>query len=372
MKRSYKFLLFYWLIISVSLLLFPIAKTSAQTVGIKISPVRIDELADPGESKKLDIIVTNISDVDKTLYAYLSDFRAADESGKPTLVAPGSQEGYFLASWIDITAEGTNFTAGETKIIPFTINIPANAGPGGYYGAILFGTVPPRAHVEGEERGAGMSVAQQVGTLVLLQVKGETEEEARIREFTTDKSVYNTPFNVNFLLRIENVGNVHVKPIGRITIENMFGKEVDQVDVNFEGSNVLPRSIRRFQTEWPGENGFGRYKARLGLSYGTDVSMGGQGKQSLFTELTFWIIPWQIITPILVALVFVVAIFLLFIRLYKNKAVQKAMQQAGLGHVRYVKKFQGPSPTLHFSVILAVILTILFFILLAVYFLLFA
>ena len=70
--------------------------------------------------------------------------------------------------------------------------------------------------------------------------------------------------------------------------------------------------------------------------------------------------------------IFIAAIFILLIRLYKNKAIQKAMQQAGLGHVRYVKKFQGPSPALHFGVILAVILTIIFFILLAVYFLLFA
>jgi len=350
----------------------PADQAQAQQVGIKISPVRLEELADPGETIRREISVTNISDDTKTLYAYLSDFRAADESGKPELVAPGTEDGYFLASWIDITAEGIEFAAGETKTVPFAINIPGNVGPGGYYGAILFGTVPPRLQIESEDKGAGMSFSQQVGTLVLLQVKGEANEEARIREFTTDKSVYNTPFNANFLIRVENIGNVHVKPVGRIVIENMFGKEIDEIDVNFEGSNVLPNSIRRYQTEWSGENGFGRYRALLGMSYGTAVSLGGQGKQSLFSELTFWIIPWRMIVPILVTLVFILAIFILLVRLYKHKAVQRAMQQAGLGHVRYVKKFQGPSPTLHFSVILAVILTIVFFVLLAVYFLLFA
>ncbi len=344
----------------------------AQSVGIKISPVRIEEIVEPGQILLQQLKVTNESDIAKVLFVYLRDFKAEGESGKPKLIIPGSEDGYFLASWIDITTEGTEFGPKEERTISFKINVPPDAGPGGYYGAILFGTKPPRLFLESEEKGAGMSIAQQTGGLVLLQVKGDVIEESRIREFTTDENLYSAPFSVNFLIRIENLGNVHVKPHGEIKIKNMFGQEVEIIRVNDKGANVLPNSIRRFVTSWEGSRGFGRYTASLGLTYGTSADLGGQGKQTLYTEKYFWIIPWKIITPIFLSLIFISALFILLLRLYKNKAVRKAMEQAGLGHVRYVKKYQGSSPALHFGLILLIVFIILFLIVTATYFIFFA
>jgi len=344
----------------------------AQSVGIKISPVRIEEIVEPGQTLLQQLKVTNESNIPKTLYVYLRDFKAEGESGKPKLIVPGSEEGYFLASWVDITTEGMEFGPREQKVIPFKINVPADAGPGGHYGAILFGTKPPKLQLDSEEKGAGMSIAQQTGGLVLLQVKGDVIEEARIREFATDKDFYSTPFNVNFLIRIENLGNVHIKPHGAIKVKNMFGREVTIIRVNDKGANVLPNSIRRFVTSWEASNGFGRYTASLGLTYGTPADVGGQGKQTLYTEKYFWIIPWRIIIPTLLGLIFVSALFILLLRLYKNKAVRRAMEQAGLGHVRYVKKYQGPSPAWHFSLILLIVFIVLFLIVAAAFFIFFA
>lgn len=340
--------------------------------GVKISPTRVEDLIDPGGVYRYEIKVTNKSSSPTTLYAYLKDFKAGGEGGQPVLIAPGSEEGYFLASWIDITDEGIDFTPNEEKIISFHVKVPEETGPGGYYGGVYFGTKAPRVSLDSEEQGAGMSVAQQTGCLVLLQIKGDALEEASIREFNTDKDLYDTPFDINFIIRIENKGNVHVKPIGNISINNMFGKEVAVVRVNERGGNVLPNSIRRFKEKWSGENGFGRYKATIGLSYGTSVNMGGQGKQSLYTEKYFWIIPWKIINPIILGFIFFFAVFILMLRLYRNKAIKKAMQQAGLGHVKYVKKHQGPSPTAHLAMILLVVLGAIFLMMIVMYFLFFA
>ena len=70
-----------------------------------------------------------------------------------------------------------------------------------------------------------------------------------IREFTTDKSVYGTPFTVDFNIRVSNSGNVHIRPLGGITIKNMFGKEVANVDFNSGFASILPNSIRKFSVE---------------------------------------------------------------------------------------------------------------------------
>jgi len=361
----------YFYLLSVFLFLFfflNIVKVEAQGIGVKISPTKIEDIVEPGKVYKYELKVTNESSSATKLYAYLKDFKAGGEDGLPILIAPGSEKGYFLASWIDITKEGVEFKPYEEKIIPFYVNIPKETGPGGYYGGVYWGTKPPRLDLNSEDKGAGMSVAQQTGSLVLLQIKGDAIEDAVIREFNTDKDVYPTPFDVDFLIRIENKGNVHVKPLGQISITNMFGKEVSAVRVNEKGGNVLPNSIRRFNEHWEGDFGFGRYKASIGLSYGTAVDMGGQGKQSLYTEKYFWIIPWKIVNPIIIGFIFFTALFILLLRLYKNKAIKKAMQRAGLGHVKYVKQYEGPSPTLHFAMILLVVLGIIFILMIVLYF----
>ncbi len=370
-RRRFIFIILVWLFVLAGGFLLP-QETDAQGVGIKISPVRIEDLIDPGETVTKEITVTNNSDSGKLLYVYLRDFRAEGEEGRPKLIAPGAATGFSLAAWINISAEPQEFGPNESKTIPFQIAVPSDAGPGGYYGAILFGTKPPRLNLDSEEKGAGMAIGQQTGALILLQVKGDVDEEARIREFTTDKSVYGTPFDIEFLIRIENMGNVHVKPIGTIAIKNMFGSEIGSVRVNDGGSNVLPHSIRRLTENWQGESGFGRYTASLLLSFGTATRLGGQGKQTLYTEMIFWIIPWRIIVPILLTLIIAFALFVLFLRLYKNKAVKKAMAQAGLTNVRLVKKYQGSSPALHLSIIIAVVLVVFFIIMSGLYFLLFA
>lgn len=368
---------FYFLTVFCAVFLYFLTVGSvlaAPGLGIGISPVKIEGVVDPGQILQEQVKVTNNSGGSVTFYAYLKDFKASDdENGSPEIIAPGSEEGYFLASWIDVTSEGIQFAPYEEKTISFTIAVPEETGPGGYYGGIYFGTQPPDIRINAEEKGAGMAIGQQTGCLVLLQVKGDVYEEARIREFNTDKELYNTPFDVQFITRIENMGNVHVKPYGAVTIENMFGKEIAVVRINEKGGNILPKSIRKFDSaRWSDKMGFGRYKAKLGVIYGTSPDMGGKGKQSIFSEKYFWIFPFKIMMPIILGLVFFIALTFLLLKLYKNKAVKKAMEQAGMGHVRYVQQYQGPSPALHMTMILLIVFIVLFLIIASMYFFFFA
>ncbi len=363
---NFVFLIILFFVIKINCIL------AQPSMGIKISPVRIEDIVDPGETITKFVKVANESGQEKTLYVYLRDFKAEGEMGKPKLIVPGSEDGYFLANWIDITREGIHFNPWEEKTVQFQIHVPKNIGPGGYYGAILFGAQPPKLNVEGEDKGAGMAIAQQTGCLVLLQVSGDIIEQAEIREFSADKNFYSTPFKVNFLIRIRNSGNVHVKPHGAISIKNMLGHEVAQVKVNDKGANILPNSIRRFQIDWEGKNGFGKYTAELGLSYGIAVNKGGKGKQSIFSIITFWIIPWRIIIPSVLGFLFFGALIFLFLRLYRNKAVKKAMERAGLRHLPHNINPTGPSPTLHLAMVLIIVLLVLLLVIGAAYLLFFA
>jgi len=351
--------------------LFSLAQPSrAQTLGegIIVSPVRFEELVKPGETISRPVKVTNDSPTPKKLYAYLRDFTAEGEEGRARLIVPGTEQGNYLSSWIQITTEGIDFAPNEQKEINFTVKLPKEAGPGGYYGAIIFGTKAP--DVKGE--GSAIAISQQTGSLVLLQIAGEVDETANIRDFVTDKSIYNNPFNVNFTTRIENLGNVHIKPHGTIEIMNMLGRKVGEVRFNDKGANILPKSIRRFSDQWQGDFGLGRYKAVLSLSYGVAANLGGQGKQSLYYTMYFWILPWKILALFGLGLIVLSTAIYVLLKLYKNRTIKQLMTEMGAGKEIYVKKYQGPSTSLRLGLIVLIILLTVILFAGAVYFLFFS
>jgi len=300
-------------------------------IATRISPVRIDRLVFPGQVLEEKITIVNLSDSPNTYYFYLADFRAGGEMGEAELVAPGTEKEYSLVSWIKITGEPIQLGPKEEKEISFQIKIPDNASPGGYYGAIVAATAPPQLRGEGRERGAVVGVAQQTACLVLLQIAGPVEEEAMVREFSTDKDFYfQIPFKIKFISRIQNLGNVHIKPSGIIEIKNYFGKTIETLPVNPDGANVLPKTIRRFENSWEKDIGFGRYTASLALTYGTPPDRGGQGIKSLYAQTSFWILPLKIILPIVAGILTFVTIFVLFLRFYKQLAIKTALEEAGI------------------------------------------
>jgi hypothetical protein len=345
---------------------------NAQSVGIRISPTITDETVNPGDVLNRSIKVKNDSDAPKVFYVYLFDFKAGGETGIANLILPGSEPGPYLSSWLEITNQAIEFSAGEEKIIDFNINVPSNAGPGGYYGAVVFGTEPPKLNVGSEERGAAMSISQQTASLILIQVRGDVNESASIREFSTKKQFYSLPFNVEFLTRIEDTGNVHIKPRGQIKIINMFGKDVATISFNDKGSNILPKSIRRFEDVWAGKRGFGKYNASVILSFGTSADEGGQGKQTLYQEISFWILPWKIIIPVLLSLIFLIILISLLLKFYKNKAVKKAMKQIGAMQARYGGQRYNPAFKLHLTLIITIFILLVFLIGVIIYFIFFA
>jgi len=322
MKTKKIFLFFLLLVFSLGILI----ETEARET-VEVSPFRIEEVVEPGERVSGFITVGNPSDREKVFYTFVKDFVPRGERGGVRLLPAGSQEGPFLSSWVDIPKEGVVFAPGEKKQIEVSFRVPQNIGPGGYYGAVVFGPKPPQIE-EGE--GSVVAFAHQAGVLVLFQVKGDVYHEARVREFATDYNFYENPFAVNFTTRVENLGNVHIKPVGTIKIENMRGSEVAVLPVNEIGANALPESIRLFENKWEGDFGLGKYTANLVLSFGGLGGDTGVGIRTVTAQTTFWIIPWDIVIPAGVGLFVFVLIVVFVSRWYKNKAIREVLRQAGL------------------------------------------
>jgi hypothetical protein len=326
-------------IILSALCLFALSLTASSSLRadnnettIKITPSIVERLVKPGETISGQVRVANDSDKELTLFAYLKDFKAAaeDETGRAQLIIPGTESGNYISSWINISSEGFVLEPGKEAVAPYTIAIPDNVGPGGYYGAIVFGTEAQRPKPGEGETGAAIGVAQQAASLLLLQVEGKADERADVREFKSDRAIYSAPFNVKFTTKINNLGNVHIKPRGLIEIRNMLGKKVTTLTVNEDGGNILPKSARIYANEWKDVFGFGKYEASLSLSYGTDAEYGGEGKKTMTMFWYFWILPAKIIVSTLASLIVALALFIVFLRFYRKQAIKRAMEQMGV------------------------------------------
>jgi len=304
--------------------------------GIRITPHRIEKNVDPGDVVEAYVSVTNTYTSPQEFYSYLGDFGPRGEAGDIILYPAGTRDEISIASWVDISPGPFHMQPGERKDIRVNFRVPDDIGPGGYYGAIIFGPEPPKADpVEG---GAVVTMAHQAGVLALLNVTGGATEDARVREFSVDKNFYSTPFDVNFRVRIENLGNIHIKPAGNIRIDNMLGERVDSVKVNYQGGNILPGGTRRFNSVWRGDLGFGRYTANLVLTFGTPPAEGGLGMRTITATSTFWIFPWDIIIPSLFGLVLFISLLYLGFKFYGRKTLERAMKEAGVKKTSPKKK----------------------------------
>ena len=369
MKRIV-FLVFIFFVICF--LNFSFANNINAVSSMRVTPAILEDLVEPGEIIKKEIKVVNYSDGPVTMYAYIMDFKAADESGKAELIAPNTEDGNYLSSWLDITGEAIEFNVGQERVISFVINVPESVGPGGYYGAVVFGTEPPKVRADGGEKGAAVSISQHTASLILLQVAGDVDENAIIKEFNANKRFYTTPFEVDFYTKIKNLGNVHIKPRGIIETRNMLGKKVSVITINDDGGNILPESERVFRNSWKENFGFGRYESSLAVSFGTPAQKGGEGRKTLAIKTYFWIFPTGIIVPIVIGLIVTMILFVVFLKMYKKRAIKKAMEQFGVrgGRDGYVGK-RHYSETREFVKNFLIILVASLSVIGAIYFLLF-
>ncbi len=311
--------------------------------AVTMSPIRIELATDPGTEVSGVVKVYNDQRNERTLYLSVAKFENQDETGQPKFVKEKDQ----LAEWLKIQSE---ITIGglEAKEVPFTINVPSGTDPGGYFAAIFASVVPPAP-----EGGGTVSLQTDVGTLVLFRVNGEFPEGETILEFNTkDKKKIFNHLPIEFYYRFQNDGADRARPLGDITIRNLFGGVSKIVSANYSSGSVLPESIRKFEAAWitagkdkveqnhntvvqPEFKNFfeavkfqfsnfalGRYSADIQLTVNNDTS------RMYAKSTSFWVIPWQLIVVVLaIIILFILPLLLLLIvvvtYLRKKKRLRK-------------------------------------------------
>jgi hypothetical protein len=313
--------------------------------ALTISPPRIEIAGDPGTVITGEIDLFNEENEAKVFYSSTANFEARGEGGVPHFLP--EREG--LATWISVESR-VPLEPQERRTVPFSINIPTGANPGGHFAAIFWSTAPPE--VEG---GGQIAVGAKLGVLVLLRVTGDIEEAGGIVEFGTKPGQFFTALPVVFEYRFSNDGDDRLKPEGEIRVRNILGMTSAVIDANKGEGNVLPRSSRTIEAVWHsrGQNvddltkqeelaifdrgneergffetaqaqwnnfAFGMYSAELSLTYGQE------GKTSEATH-RFFVLPWQLLSIIIIILALVGIIGRTGIRRYNRWIIKNARSE---------------------------------------------
>lgn len=284
-------------------------------LAIKVQPALFTQVVNPGDRFSTSITVTNPDPTAKQFTVSVEDISDITSGGKPVFSTSSFPE-YGLSSWVTVQNPVLTIPGHGSATVPFTITVPKSAAPGGHYGAIFvtYGATHPLF--------TGTGIGYQVGSLIDLRISGQANETAQIREFSTDKTLYQSP-SVTFTASVADTGNVLLRPRGPIDITNMFGQKVGTILMNGDGEAIFPGTQQSFTASWTG-SGFmmGRFDAALSLSYGNDT------QKSVSQEVSFWIIPVVPIVAVLGSIIFFILIFVWSIKAYIRKKVS-AMTAGG-------------------------------------------
>ena len=285
--------------------------TGAAGVGIRPANIEPDRAIDPGETIERTLTLTNFSDEDQTFYLFTRDITSVRNGGVPIFAEENADPtGYELSSWVTLEETSLPVEAGGQVSVDVRIDVPVNASPGSHFGGVFVSVDPP------ELRQSGAAVGYQVANIISILVSGEANLSASIRQFATGRYLYGAP-TVDFQVRIENDGNVLVRPVGPLEVHNMFGRKVDMITFNDDRNGVFPGTERDFTITWEYDGvGFGRYEAVVSPIYGTEGE-----RRTMSSTVTFWILPLDIILPAAGALGFLLLVTYLGVRLYVRRTV---------------------------------------------------
>ncbi len=313
------------LVVLLAQLAIPVAASADNGQALSITPPVLELPGEPGKTATASIKLTNISSGDLLIKSQINDFGAKNETGEPNIIFDYTQEGsYTLHSWV-VAPPPFVLGSKQSKVVQFQINVPADAEPGGHYAVFRFTGQAP------ELQETGVAISASIGSLVLMRIGGAVQEKASVVEYysatpTFAKSSFFETGPISFVERIRNDGNIHLKPTGTIEVTDMLGRNAGTLRVNGDPNNpqdpprsILPQSIRRFQQTLNSKWMFGRYTAKMKLTYGVNST-------PLESVTTFWVIPYKLILLILLIAIALFFIIRFLIRRYNQHIINLAQK----------------------------------------------
>lgn len=227
--------------------------------SISIAPHTFDLSAEAGDEIRQKIKVYNRSDTAIPLKIKAAGFGAKEETGEMT--EDDSQD---LTGWFEFEKQNFIVDPGKTENINFTVKIPADAEPRGYY-AVVFLEADISTYLYNESKlqvipGLGIPFMLKVGEeqiakpLTILEYS--ISDENRLEKTEKALNFLTRPFigeqneiavvksgEPSFMVRLKNNSRYHTKLSGKIKLSGLGWKLKNELE--FPPITILPGKTRK-------------------------------------------------------------------------------------------------------------------------------
>lgn len=278
-------------VITAFVLLHSSARAATGTSqNITISPSSTELSINPGDSIRRAFKVINSGDDDFVSRISVAPYHVIGVDYDPRFTRlPGTLD---TTDWVSIATTGFTINPGDTKSIDYTISVPENTTPGGYYVVIFAETRPT-----GVASGSGIVPRNRVGNIFYITVSGPVKTGGSLLDDSLGRVVARK--TVPLGVKIRNDGGLHFLSNTEILVKNLIGKEVYKASLD---RYILPQTERRVTTDWNPSTPIGIYK----VSRKADVAGKSQSlPDKWIVTMQPWFLGTIIILFILVLLYFV-------------------------------------------------------------------
>ena len=178
--------------------------------------VSLRHVVEPGGTVNDHIAVSNLGTSTATLTVQGGDGMVGANGAFDIVEGEPKDSG----AWLSVGGLDQNIltlAAGETRVLPVTVSVPAEAAPGDHPAGIVVGIT---------QDDEGVSVTHRIGVRVHLQVAGELAAATTVDAVQTSFAPSWIPFAPGTLtvdMRLENTGNVRVGGAPAVTTSGPFG-----------------------------------------------------------------------------------------------------------------------------------------------------
>jgi hypothetical protein len=281
----------------------------------------------PGGTLKDQALVTNLGKTATTFVVYAADaFNTPD--GQFELLGAG-QPNADIGKWIVFGASGVTIPAGGSVVVPFVVQVPANASPGDHAGGVLVSLITPSV-----QAGKQVNLETRVGVRVYLRVPGNLQPKLTVGPVNLKYHGTVNPLgdgSLDVTYTVDNPGNIRLQSHPGIKVTGPFGDTVATLTPK-DLPEILPRGHVTYTARVPGVFPEGPLTASVTLKPFTDpLQPVGQVLPSVSGDGYIWAVPWMLLLLVLIVLLLIaLAWWLLRRRLLRrlDRAMRVARESA--------------------------------------------
>ena len=192
---------------------------------------------------------------------------------------PRKREAVDISSWLEIKPEEFELGPKGRKKVKYKVRVPKEA-EGELMSMVFFATTAPA--------GRAVNIRTRFGVALYVTVKGTEVLEGEVSDLKVEKTTSEEKREkFHFAALVENGGNVHFRPRGKVIIENGEGKKLDEVEMQY-GWPVFPDNKQLYRANWqPEEILPGTYRTVAIFNYGDIYSdLDKQFEKNICFEIT--------------------------------------------------------------------------------------